>query len=78
MGTASKGMRGEYRLLQKCSWAGPASPDSSDPELGNTKQPCKILVEIYPPVYEINLPAFARRSLTCPLKYTSIYVLHVL
>lgn len=70
--------RWELCLVQHCSQPSPASPDGSDPELGNMKQPCKIIVEIYPPVYEISLPAFARRSLTCPLKYTSIYVLLVL
>lgn len=57
---------------------GPARTAPIGAGLGSTKQPCKILVEIYPPVYEINSPAFARRSLACPLKYTSIYVLLVL
>lgn len=78
MGMAAERMRWEHCLPQKCSQASPASPDGSDPELGNMKQPCKIIVEIYPPVYEIDLPTFARRSLTCPLKYISLYVLHVL
>lgn len=78
MGTTAQRLRWELCLPWKGRQPSPASPDGSDPKLRNMKQPCKIFVEIYPPVYEISSPAFARRSLACPLKYTSIYVLLVL
>lgn len=80
MAAQAAGPRSEVGTLPSAEAqpAQPSRPRRLRSERGNMKQPCKILVEIYPPVYEINSPAFARRSLTCPLKYTSIYVLLVL